>query len=181
MMFKNRDLLRLTLCERYARDVLRDPFYARLERRILYVLIVLTSWALFFAAGFVAELLLGGSLYQALQFGLSLLVWGAFVRTVLVWHATWSVNSVTHLWGYRNYDTGESSRNNFLVGIVAQGEGWHNNHHAHPSSARHGHLWWELDQTWLTIRFLELIGLATEVVRPSPSAALRRAPTAPKA
>ena len=167
MMFKNRDLMRLSLCERYARDVLRDPFYARLENRSFWALIVLASWLLYFAGGFAVELWLGGTVYQALQFGLSLLVWGVFVRTVLVWHVTWSVNSVTHLWGYRNYETRESSRNNFFIAIVAMGEGWHNNHHAYPQSARHGHKRWEIDQIWLVIRFLERIGLVSNVVTPA--------------
>jgi fatty-acid desaturase len=103
------------------------------------------------------------------QFGLSLLIWGVFVRTVATWHITWSINSVTHLWGYRNYDTRDSSRNNLVMGFLANGEGWHNNHHAHPSSARHGHKWWEFDIGWLTIRLLMLLGLATKVVLPPPS------------
>ena len=94
-------------------------------------------------------------------------MWGVFVRTVLVWHITWSVNSVTHLWGYRNYETDDDSRNNWLVGLISNGEGWHNNHHADPRSAAHGHRWWEFDVTWLTIQFLERIGLATHVVPPS--------------
>jgi fatty-acid desaturase len=168
MVVKNRDLTRLGIFERYAKDIVRDPFYARLERKFRWVWLVVISWGVFFAGGVVAELLLGGSAAQALQFGLSLLIWGVFVRTVLVWHISWSVNSVTHLWGYRNYATDESSRNNVLVGILANGEGWHNNHHADPRSARHGHLWWELDLTWLMIRLLAALGLAREVVSPSP-------------
>jgi hypothetical protein len=76
---------------------------------------------------------------DAVQFGSSLVIWGAAVRTVLVWHITWSVNSVTDLWGYRNYQTPDNSRNNVLVGLLAGGEGWHNNRHAAPASARHGH------------------------------------------
>ena len=95
------------------------------------------------------------------------MIFGVFVRTVLVWHITWAVNSVTHVWGYRSYETDEDSRNNFVVGMISNGEGWHNNHHADPRSARHGHRWWEMDNTWLTIRFLERIGLATDVVAPS--------------
>ena len=133
----------------------------------------MTSWILFFAAGFIAELLLGGSTLEALQFGLSLLVWGVFLRTVLVWHNTWSVNSVTHMWGYRNYETDELSRNNLLVGYLSAGEGWHNNHHADPRSARHGHMWWEIDLTWLTIRLLAALGLARRVVTPSASVLAR--------
>jgi fatty-acid desaturase len=90
------------------------------------------------------------------------------VRTVLVWHVTWSVNSVTHLWGYRNYETDEGSRNNVIVGILGCGEGWHNNHHADPRSARHGHLWWEIDATWLAIRLLCSVGLAHRIAVPNP-------------
>jgi fatty-acid desaturase len=89
------------------------------------------------------------------QFGASILIWGVFVRTVFVWHQTWAVNSVTHLWGYRNYQTDEDSRNNIFIGLLAHGEGWHNNHDADPRSARHGHKWWEFDATWLTIRLFE--------------------------
>ncbi len=166
LMFKNRDLTRLGLTNRYAKDVLRDRFYVIVERKIPWLCIVMTSWMLFFAGGFIAELLLGGTAMQALQFALSLLVWGVFVRTVLVWHNTWAVNSVTHVWGYRNYNTDESSRNNLLVGYLTAGEGWHNNHHAHPRAARYGHMWWELDVTWLTIRLLEVMGFAHKVVRP---------------
>lgn len=176
LMFKNRDLTRLGLTNRYAKDVLRDRFYVIVERKGPWLSIVAASWLIFFAGGFIAELLLGGTAMQALQFGLSLLVWGVFVRTVLVWHNTWSVNSVTHVWGYRNYETDESSRNNLIVGYLSAGEGWHNNHHADPRSARHGHMWWETDLTWLTIRLLAALGLAEKVVTPSP-ATLARAKT----
>jgi fatty-acid desaturase len=165
-MVKNNDLKRLELFDRYARDVMRDPFYAWLERNNGSWIIVGASWCLFFLGGFAVELALGGTTEQAIQFGSSLLVWGVFVRTVATWHITWSINSVTHLWGYRNYETRDSSRNNFIIGLLANGEGWHNNHHAHPGSARHGHKWWELDIGWLTIRTLMLLGLATKVQLP---------------
>src|SRR4029453_5561339 len=85
---------------------------------------------------------------------------------VLTWHITWSVNSVTHVWGYRNYSTGDSSRNNILVGLWSNGEGWHNNHHADQRAASHGHRWWEYDLTYRVIRLLELVGLAKNGVRP---------------
>jgi fatty-acid desaturase len=78
-------------------------------------------------------------------------------------HFTWSVNSVTHMWGYRNYETDDDSRNSAIIAFISNGEGWHNNHHADPRSARHGHLWWEIDVAWLTIRLLEIAGLAREV------------------
>src|SRR5207237_669421 len=88
------------------------------------------------------------------------------VRTVLTWHITWSVNSVTHLWGYRNYATQDNSRNNALVALLTLGEGWHNNHHAQPRSATMGLRWWEVDGMYLIIRGLEMVGLAWNVVRP---------------
>jgi len=77
------------------------------------------------------------------QLALSVLVWGVAARTVYVWHVSAFVNSVSHLWGYRNYETNDGSRNNLFVGYFAHGEGWHNNHHADQRSARHGHQWWE--------------------------------------
>jgi fatty-acid desaturase len=97
------------------------------------------------------------------------------VRTVVHCHFTWAVNSVTHLWGYRNYETADNSRNNALIAFISNGEGWHNNHHADPHSARHGHTWWEIDVAWLTIRCLMAIGLATQVKMPASQALLDRA------
>jgi stearoyl-CoA desaturase (delta-9 desaturase) len=161
------DLERMQIYSRYARDIVRDPFYRRLDRAAFYLGTILLSWLVFFAAGFAAVLLGGGSAGEAARFGSSLLVWGVFLRTVIVWHTTWSVNSVTHLWGYRNYETGEESTNNVIVGLISNGEGWHNNHHADPRSARHGHEWWEFDLTYLTIRFLGLLGLASGIAEPN--------------
>jgi fatty-acid desaturase len=163
------DMERKALIERYAKDIMRDPYYAWLERPLQWVWFALCTWAVFFAAGFFFVLLTGGTAMQALQFGLSLLIWGAALRTVVVWHITWSVNSVTHVWGYRNYDTPDVSRNNVLIGLLAAGEGWHNNHHADPRSARQGHKWWEFDLTWLLIRLLMRLGLARNVALPSPT------------
>ena len=107
----------------------------------------------------------------------SLLIWGGALRTVFVWHTTWSVNSLSHIWGYRNYPTSDASRNNALVALVAFGEGWHNNHHANSRSARHGHKWWEFDPTWLAIRSLMLLGLAKNVALPSPVLAAKSSPS----
>jgi stearoyl-CoA desaturase (delta-9 desaturase) len=82
-------------------------------------------------------------------------------------HATWAVNSVCHLWGSRPYRSGDESRNNAVVGLLAMGEGWHNNHHAFPTSARHGLRWWQIDLGYYLIRLLERIGLAWKVRLPS--------------
>ncbi len=93
------------------------------------------------------------------------------LRTLFSWHTTFAVNSVTHVWGYRNYETHDSSTNHWLVALLTGGEGWHNNHHAHPVSAAHGHKWWEFDPTYLNIRLLQWVGLAKQVkTYPSPSA-----------
>lgn len=167
LLLDNRQIHSLNHYEKYARDILRDPYYFALERNQLWVWINLLHWLAFFLVGFTVEYLQVPDAATAVQFGLSLLVWGVFVRTVLVWHITWSVNSVAHVWGYRNYETDENSRNNWIVGLLSNGEGWHNNHHADQRSARHGHRWWELDVTWLTIRLLNALGLAQSLVRPS--------------
>ncbi len=166
MLVKNHDLSRMGIYARYAKDILRDPFYKRLENSALYPLIIIGSWVVFFAAGFFPVYLSGHAASEALQFGLSLLVWGVFLRTVVVWHITWSVNSIAHRWGYRNYETTDLSRNNAIVGILAAGEGWHNNHHADPRAASHGHRRWEVDLVFLVVRALEKLGIASEVVRP---------------
>jgi sn-2 palmitoyl-lipid 9-desaturase len=95
--------------------------------------------------------------------GIPGVVWALCVRLTIAYHSTWFVNSATHLWGYRNYDTRDESRNLWWVAIVSYGEGWHNNHHAHPHAARAGHRWWEIDMTWWAIRALQALGQATEV------------------
>lgn len=178
MLVENRDLVGLGIYDRYAKDVLRDRFYRRLERTYLYVGIVLGSWAVFFLAGFTGSLLSGGSAGDAAQFGASLLVWGVFVRIVAVWHITWSVNSLAHIGGYQNYETGEASRNNWFVALLSNGEGWHNNHHADPRSARHGHRAWEIDVVFIVVKMLRAVGLAGNVCEPDNRriAALARKP-----
>jgi fatty-acid desaturase len=166
VLVRHREHSRLPFFEQYSRDVLRDPFYLSLERNIAWFWIYWLHALVYFLAGLAGGRLLAGSWQAGLQLGGSLLVWGVFVRTVFVWHATWAVNSVTHLAGYRNYHTCDDSRNHWLVALVAHGEGWHNNHHADQRAAAHGHRWWEFDLTYRTIRLLELAGLAKNVVRP---------------
>jgi stearoyl-CoA desaturase (delta-9 desaturase) len=98
--------------------------------------------------------------------GWSFIVWGVFVRSVIVYHATWFVNSASHVWGYRSYKTTDDSRNNWWVAILAFGEGWHNNHHAFQRSARHGFRWWEIDMTYRLIQLLWVLGLASDIHLP---------------
>ncbi len=94
-------------------------------------------------------------------------MWGMFMRIALMLHVTWFVNSATHRFGYRNFDTKDDSSNVWWVALLSAGEGWHNNHHAQSNCAAHGRKWWEFDLTWQIIRALEFVGLATQVKRPT--------------
>ncbi|HUY93278.1 MAG TPA: fatty acid desaturase [Pirellulales bacterium] len=164
---ENREVNSIMNYDRYARDILKDPFYFALERNLLWFWINLAQATIFYLAGFAIGWATTGQAMGGVQFGFSLVVWGVLLRTVLVWHITWSVNSLAHIWGYQNYDTNENSRNNWFVALVSNGEGWHNNHHADQRSAAHGHRWWEFDVTYLTVLTLEKLGLARDVVRPN--------------
>jgi sn-1 stearoyl-lipid 9-desaturase len=133
---------------RYAPDLYRDPFY-----RALQYLNVPLQFAL--AIGL---FLLGGWAW---------VVWGVFVRLVVSYHSTWFVNSAAHMFGYRNYRTVDRSTNCWWVAAIAFGEGWHNNHHAFPFSARHGLRWFEIDMTWWHVKLLAFLRLADRVRIPS--------------
>ncbi len=156
--------------DRYVRDLLRDRFIKKMEKPRTQKRVQLAQLAVFLTLGAIVGAVVHETWLGALQMSLSWLVWGVFVRTVVVWHVTWSVNSLTHMWGYRNYNTHDDSRNNIFVGLVSNGEGWHNNHHAQPRAAAHGHKWWEFDLSFVTIWVLEKLGLAWDVVRPKPRA-----------
>ncbi len=95
--------------------------------------------------------------------GLPMILWAVCFRVVFGLHATWLVNSATHMWGGRRFATRDDSRNNWWVALISFGEGWHNNHHAHPTSARHGLAWYEFDPSWLQIRLLARLGLAKSI------------------
>lgn len=171
LLVRPADMKPAVMIDRYARDLMRDPLYVSLERRKNWIKLTFASWLVLFLAGLAVALVRGETTSDALQFGTSIFIWGGPLRIVLVWHTTWSVNSVAHLWGYRNYETNDDSRNNLIVGILAAGEGWHNNHHADPGSAQHGHTWWEFDLTWQIIRLLMALGLASKAALPSPGLA----------
>lgn len=162
----NRATHSLSAIEKFSKDLLRDPFYMYMEKRPLtHVYIALMQLPVFFALG----ALLGGwwlGWDRALLCGSSMVVWGVFVRIVAVWHITWSVNSLSHMFGYQNYNTGEHSKNNWLVALLTVGEGWHNNHHEDPSSASLHHKWWEIDISYYEIKLLEKLGLAWDVIPP---------------
>lgn len=95
--------------------------------------------------------------------GLQLVVWGFIFSTVILYHSTFLVNSVAHLWGKRRYATDDSSRNNFFIAILTFGEGWHNNHHHFPGSARQGFYWWEIDLTYYILRVMSFFGLIWDI------------------
>ncbi|MDE1175668.1 MAG: fatty acid desaturase [Edaphobacter sp.] len=134
------------LLERYAPDLVSQRFY-RVLSRFHWVPLVILGLALLWFGGWPSVL------------------WGICLRVTLSQHSTWLVNSVTHMWGSRRFSTKDESRNNFLIALITGGEGWHNNHHAHPVSARHGLAWYEWDPNFYGIWLLEKLGLATRVNR----------------
>jgi sn-1 stearoyl-lipid 9-desaturase len=140
---------------RYAPDLLRVPFYRFLG--YTYVCVSVLAGALLYVLG-----------------GWPFVMWGMFVRLVLTYHTTWFVNSASHAFGYRSFPINDLSTNCWWVALLAYGEGWHNNHHAFPTSARHGLRSWEVDPAYGFIRLLEAVGLAWDVQRP-PAERLRSA------
>ena len=131
------------------------------------------------AVGLLIPAVLGGLLTGTWMGALFGLVWGGLARVFLVHHVTWSVNSVCHLWGRRPFRSHDHSRNNFVFGVLAFGEGWHNNHHAYPTSARHGLRWWQIDMNYWVIYALAQLGLARKVSLPANRAAKQPSPLRP--
>jgi stearoyl-CoA desaturase (delta-9 desaturase) len=149
-----------------------DRYVKDLSRSHLLV-VVSALFPIWVALGLVLPAVLGGVVSRTWMGVWTGLVWGGLVRVFLVHHVTWSVNSVCHLWGRRLYNTGDESRNNFLFGVLAMGEGWHNAHHAFPTSARHGLRWWQPDVSYMVICALALLRLAWNVRVPSKQAQAR--------
>jgi stearoyl-CoA desaturase (delta-9 desaturase) len=133
---------------------------------------------LWIVLGLALPAMLGGVITRSWAGALTGLVWGGLVRIFLVHHVTWSVNSACHLWGLQPYGSDDESRDNFLFGVLALGEGWHNTHHAFPTSARHGLRWWQIDMSYWVVWSLWKLGLAWNVKLPSPEAMERGARTA---
>jgi stearoyl-CoA desaturase (delta-9 desaturase) len=143
------------ILSRYAPDLSRDPFH-----------LALSNWH------WVPQVVLGFVLLAV--GGVSYVLWGIFFRVVCGLHATWLVNSATHKWGSRRFTTRDDSTNNWWVALLTGGEGWHNNHHANPVSARHGLAWYEVDVNYYTIKALERLGLAWNVKVASCESCARR-------
>jgi stearoyl-CoA desaturase (delta-9 desaturase) len=166
-MFVNRQTYSIASLEKFSKDLLRDPFYMRLETNPYYQFLYIGGqFVVFYLAGFLLSFCYSSNIADAVQLGMSMVVWGVILRVIAVWHITWSVNSLSHMFGYRNYQTGEDSRNNWLVALLTVGEGWHNNHHEDPSAASVQHRWWEWDISFYEIKLLQLLGLARDVIPP---------------
>ena len=147
---------------KWAPDLTKDRAHVALDR--VHYVFPLLMFAALYAIG-----------------GMPWLVWGGFVRTCLVLHTTWLVNSATHVWGYRSHETRDTSTNLWWVALTTYGEGWHNNHHAYQTSVRHGLRWWEIDMTFIAVRLMSFVGLAYNLKYPKitqAAAAARPAPTA---
>ncbi|QQE10625.1 fatty acid desaturase [Planctomycetota bacterium] len=140
-----------------AKDLLRDGFVRRLD-----------SWFWLPQFLLIAGLFILGWIIGGWMLGLSWVVWGVALRTVLVFHMTWFVNSATHTWGYQNFkNTRDHSTNLWWIALLTFGEGWHNNHHALPRSAAHGMRWFEIDLTYWTICAMSWLGIVWDIHKPS--------------
>jgi stearoyl-CoA desaturase (delta-9 desaturase) len=144
IMFGESNHSNTRLLSKYAPDLAKDPFYVWLNN-FHWIPLTVLGIALF-AVG-----------------GVPLFLWAICVRVVVGLHATWLVNSATHMWGRRRFDTRDDSRNSWWVALLTFGEGWHNNHHAHPTSARHGLAWYEIDHSWILINILKFFGIAKSI------------------
>jgi fatty-acid desaturase len=132
------------LMSKYAPDLAKHRFYVELNNWHWVPMVVL------------------GLILGAIG-GWSMMLWGVCVRVVFGLHATWLVNSATHMWGGRRFATKDDSRNNWWVAALTFGEGWHNNHHAHPTSIRHGLAWYEIDHSWILANILKRVGLISDL------------------
>jgi fatty-acid desaturase len=142
LLFKNSSLREKI--PHYIKDINEEPFYQFCEQFFIPIQIIL-------------------GLFLYVLGGWSFVIWGIFVRLVVVFHFTWFVNSATHKFGYQSYESKDNSKNCWWVALLTFGEGWHNNHHTYQYSARHGWQWWEVDLTWMTIRVLQFFRLAKNI------------------
>jgi stearoyl-CoA desaturase (delta-9 desaturase) len=112
----------------------------------------------------IPPMLAGGLLY--LLGGWHFFVWGGLISTVLLWHGTFTINSLSHVWGKRRYQTTDDSRNNWVLAILTMGEGWHNNHHHYQSTANQGFFWWEVDFSYYILKLLSVFGIVWDLRKP---------------
>lgn len=144
---------------RYVADLRKD-------RMLRYINKMFPVWVLL---GLLIPTVIGGLIMMSWTGALLGFLWGGAVRMFVVHHITWSINSVCHIWGRRDFRSHDESRNNTLFGILGLGEGWHNNHHAFPTSARHGLKWWQIDTSYMLIKLMQWTGLAWKLRTPAPA------------
>jgi len=148
MLYPRPEFFEYDQYQRYAPDLARDPVYRWLNQNFLWLQLPIAIGLYFWG-------------------GWSFVIYGIFLRAVLLWHSTWFINSVTHLYGgYRPFATEDTTRNLWWAAILTYGEGWHNNHHAYPHVAKCGWRWWEIDMTWWAIWVLSILGLARNIHQP---------------
>lgn len=150
----------------FARKAPNLSHYVKDLRQSISIRVASVLFPVWVFIGLLIPAVLGGLLTLSWTGALGGFLWGGVVRILLLHHVTWSINSVCHLWGQQPFPNHDHSRNNFLFGVLALGEGWHNNHHAFPTSARHGLRWWQIDVSYWVIRGLALLRLAWSVRLP---------------
>ncbi|MBW4435259.1 MAG: fatty acid desaturase [Pelatocladus maniniholoensis HA4357-MV3] len=156
LFYPRAEFFNYEIYKKFAPDLDREPFYRWLNR--YFLLLQIPVAVLLYALG-----------------GWSFVVYGVFLRAVLLWHSTWLINSASHLRGYRHFQVNDNSRNLWWAALLTYGEGWHNNHHAYPNVAKAGLKWWEVDITWWAIKTLQTLGLAKKVVMfPTPNVDVSR-------
>lgn len=175
LFIDNRELSTASAYDRYAKDIIRDKYYFWLQKGLNWVWVYAAHAVGILILGLVIGLIATGTMAGTIQIAAKVFMWGVIMRTIFTWHVTWGINSVAHIWGYRNYETREDSQNNWLFALLTNGEGWHNNHHADPRSAQHGHKWWEVDITYISLKVFEKLGLVKNIVGPNDAALDRKA------
>ena len=147
LVFPQKQFFNYESYNKYAPDLTRHAYYRWLDKKHNFILLQIIFSLLLYILG-----------------GWSFVIYGTFLRAVLLWHSTWLINSASHIWGYRTFPADDNARNLWWAAILAYGEGWHNNHHARPRVAKAGQKWWEIDMTWWAIQVLQTLGLAKKVV-----------------
>ena len=151
--------------QKYVPDLMKDPFLVSIDK--YYYWWVTATLVIPMVLGGIFALFYEPTLIGVLKgAGLGFL-WGGLARVCLSHHMTWSINSICHIFGSQDFKSSDDSRNNLFFGIFSHGEGWHNNHHAFPTSARHGLKWWQIDLSWMIIRGMEKLGLVWNVKLPT--------------
>jgi stearoyl-CoA desaturase (delta-9 desaturase) len=151
--------------QKYAPDLLKDPVLIWIHNNYVWVV----------TASLLIPAVIAGLVTMSLTGAMLGFLWGGLARVCFTHHMTWSINSICHIFGSQDYKSSDDSKNNFLFGFLSHGEGWHNNHHAFPTSARHGLKWWQFDLSWIIIRGMQAAGLVWKVRLPSEKALQKRA------